>query len=274
MSHDDPKKPRATPRPARARSRPRPRGARAERPARPGPSARRRGPGGAGVVRGCVLASASRRRRLARARRSARGHARHRRVAATSARPRSCSRPGLPRGAPPDHRQQQGAGKIVELAVAESERVAAGELIRAPRERRVARTLSLAEAEYADATRELARAESLRGRGAASQAALDRALTQQRWRARAATVAQVAQGNREIRAPTTARDPRIRDVGRVSDDRRQRRGRFRARAVVTLADLSAIEVESRGRAEIRKVKLGGIALVTPEAMPRSRYLAA
>src|SRR5204862_37007 len=45
-------------------------------------------------------------------------------------------------------------------------------------------------------------------------------------------------------------------------------------AVVTLADLSAIEVTlDVGESEIRKVALGGIALVTPEAMPRQRYLA-
>ena len=45
-------------------------------------------------------------------------------------------------------------------------------------------------------------------------------------------------------------------------------------AVVTLADLSAIEVTlDVGESEIRKVALGAIALVTPEAMPRQRYLA-
>ena len=44
--------------------------------------------------------------------------------------------------------------------------------------------------------------------------------------------------------------------------------------MVTLADLSSLEVALEvGETEIRKVSLGGVALVTPEAMPRRRYLA-
>jgi hypothetical protein len=43
---------------------------------------------------------------------------------------------------------------------------------------------------------------------------------------------------------------------------------------VTLADLSSIEVAlDVGESEIRKVTLGGVALVTPEAMPRKRFVA-
>jgi hypothetical protein len=45
-------------------------------------------------------------------------------------------------------------------------------------------------------------------------------------------------------------------------------------AVVTLADLSAIDVSLEiGESEIRRVRLGAVALVAPEALPDRRYLA-
>jgi RND family efflux transporter MFP subunit len=87
-------------------------------------------------------------------------------------------------------------------------------------------------------------------------------------------LARVALDNREIRAPidgTVIR--RVRDVGEFLTIGVTAEG-DPGTAVVTLADLSAIEVSLEvGESEIRKVALGAIALVTPEAMPRQRYLA-
>jgi RND family efflux transporter MFP subunit len=176
------------------------------------------------------------------------------------------------------HRQitisSKAQGKIVEMAVAESERVAAGDLIARLESDEARAALSLAEAENADAARELARVEKLRGRGAASQAALDRALTQQQVARARRELAQVALDNLEIRAPiggTVIR--KIRDVGEFLTIGVTAEG-DPGTAVVTLADLSAIEVALEvGETEIRKVAIGNVALVTPEAMPRRRYLA-
>ena len=87
-------------------------------------------------------------------------------------------------------------------------------------------------------------------------------------------LARVALDNREIRAPIDGTVIRkIRDVGEFLTIGVNAEG-DPGTAVVTLADLSAIEVALEvGESEIRKVALGAVALVTPEAMPRQRYLA-
>jgi len=176
------------------------------------------------------------------------------------------------------HRQitvsSKAQGKIVEMAVAENQRVVKGNLIARLESDEARAQLALADAEHADAARELKRVESLRGGGASSQAALDRAQTRFEVSRAQRELARVALDNREIRAPidgTVIR--RIRDVGEFLTIGVTAEG-DPGTAVVTLADLSAIEVSlDVGESEIRKVALGAVGLVTPEAMPRQRYLA-
>jgi HlyD family secretion protein len=176
------------------------------------------------------------------------------------------------------HRQitvsSKAQGKIVEMAVAENQRVRTGDLIARLESDEARAQLALADAEHADAARELKRAENMRGSGAASQATLDRAQTRFEVSGAQRDLARVALDNREIRAPidgTVIR--RIRDVGEFLTIGVTAEG-DPGTAVVTLADLSALEVSlDVGESEIRKVALGTAALVTPEAMPRQRYLA-
>ena len=176
------------------------------------------------------------------------------------------------------HRQitvsSKAQGKIVEMAVTENQRVAAGDLIARLESDEPRAQLALAEAEYADATRELRRVQNLRQGGVGSQAALDKAQTRQEVSRAQRELARVALDNREIRAPIDGTVIRkIRDVGEFLTIGVTAEG-DPGTAVVTLADLSAIEVSlDVGESEIRKVALGAVALVTPEAMPRQRYLA-
>jgi HlyD family secretion protein len=165
-------------------------------------------------------------------------------------------------------------GKIVEMTVAENQHVAKGDLVARLESDEARAQLALAEAEHADAVRELNRVGSLHGSGAASQAGLDRAQTREQVSRAQRELARVALDNREIRAPidgTVIR--RIRDVGEFLTIGVTAEG-DPGTAVITLADLSSIEVAlDVGESEIRKVALGAVALVTPEAMPRERYLA-
>ncbi len=176
------------------------------------------------------------------------------------------------------HRQitvsSKAQGKIVEMAVAENQRISTGDLIARLESDEARAQVALAEAEYADATRELRRVENLRTGNVGSQAALDRARTRQEVSRAQRDLARVALDNREIRAPIDGTVIRkIRDVGEFLTIGVNAEG-DPGTAVVTLADLSALEVALEvGESEIRKVSLGAVALVTPEAMPRQRYLA-
>jgi RND family efflux transporter MFP subunit len=176
------------------------------------------------------------------------------------------------------HRQitvsSRAQGKIVEMPVEESQRVAAGDLIARVESDEARASLALASAEYADAQRELARVAQLHQRGAASQADLERASTQRDVARARRDLAQVAFANHEIRAPIDGTVIRkIRDVGEFLTIGVSAEG-DPGTAVATLADLSSIEVALEvGETEIGDVALGGVALVTPEAMPRKRYLA-
>ncbi len=176
------------------------------------------------------------------------------------------------------HRQitlsSKAQGKIVEMPVAESQRVAAGDLIARLESEEARASLALARAEYDDAARELRRVLSLSERGAASTAEVDRARTQQAVARARRDLAQVAIDNREIRAPIDGTVIRkIRDVGEFLTIGVTAEG-DPGTALVTLADLSSLEVALEvGETEISKVAIGAVALVTPEAMPRKRYLA-
>ena len=176
------------------------------------------------------------------------------------------------------HRQitvsSKAQGKIVEMAVEENQQVSAGDLIARLESDEARASLALARAESADAQRELARVEKLSGSGAASEAALDRARTQGDVARARLDLAQVALDNREIRAPIDGTVIRkIRDVGEFLTIGVSAEG-DPGTAVVTLADLSSLEVALEvGETEIGKVTLGAVALVVPEAMPHRRYLA-
>jgi HlyD family secretion protein len=176
------------------------------------------------------------------------------------------------------HRQitvsSKAQGKIVEMAVAENQRVTTGDLIARLESDEPRAQLALAEAEYADAARELRRVQSLREGGVGSQAALERAQTRQEVSRAQRDLARVALGNREIRAPIDGTVIRkIRDVGEFLTIGVSAEG-DPGTAVVTLADLSAIEVALEvGESEIRKIAIGAVGLVTPEAMPRERFRA-
>jgi RND family efflux transporter MFP subunit len=176
------------------------------------------------------------------------------------------------------HRQitvsSKAQGKIVEMAVEENDRVKAGDLIARIESDEARAHLALAEAQYADSVRELARVQRLSGQGAASQAQHERAQTQHDVARAQREVARVALDNHEVRAPIDGTVIRkIRDVGEFLTIGVTAEG-DPGTAVATLADLSAIEVSLEvGESEIRKVALGGVALVTPEAMPRKRFLA-
>ena len=165
-------------------------------------------------------------------------------------------------------------GRIVEMPVRESQRIQTGDLVARLESDEARASLSLARAELADAQRELTRLVELQARSAASKADLDRARTQRDVARARLDLAQVAFDNREIRAPMDGTVIRkIRDVGEFLTIGVTAEG-DPGTAVATLADLSAIDVALEvGETEIAKVALGGVALVTPEAAPRRRYLA-
>jgi len=165
-------------------------------------------------------------------------------------------------------------GKIVEMPVRENQQVREGDLIaRIENDEQRAR-LKLTVAEQRDAEREFRRKVELERRGSISRTELERAETQLQVAEAQRELAQVALDNTVVRAPIDGTVIRkIRDVGEfltigVTADGDP------GTAVVTLADLSALDVELEiGETEIRKIETGAPALVTPEARPERRYLA-
>ena len=159
-------------------------------------------------------------------------------------------------------------GKILEMPVEENQRVAAGDLIAHLENDEQRANLALADAEFADAGRELRRTRQLRERGTTSQAAFEAAETAYRVAEARRDLAQVALDNTVLRAPIDGTVIRkIRDVGEFLTIGVTAEG-DPGTAVVTLADLSAIDVALQiSETEIRKVKLGAPVVVTPEALP-------
>src|SRR5262245_7837200 len=144
------------------------------------------------------------------------------------------------------HRQitvsSKAQGKIVEMAVDENDHVKSGDLIARIQSDEARAQLALAEAQYSDAARELARVERLSGQGVASQAQHDRAQTQHDVARAQRDVARVLLENHEVRAPIDGTVIRkIRDVGEFLTIGVTAEG-DPGTAVVTLADLSEIEV--------------------------------
>jgi RND family efflux transporter MFP subunit len=176
------------------------------------------------------------------------------------------------------HRQitvsSKAQGKIVEMPVEANQRVRAGDLIARLESDEQRAALRLADAEVADAKRELVRTRELAERGSASEAALERAETTFAVAEARRELAQAALANTVLRAPfdgTVIR--KIRDVGEfltigVSA------GGDPGTAVVVLADLSSLHVALEiGESELGRIALGAPALVYPEALPERRYLA-
>jgi RND family efflux transporter MFP subunit len=165
-------------------------------------------------------------------------------------------------------------GKIVEMPVEENQRVKAGDLIARLEDDEQRASLALADAEYADRKRELARKQELHVRGSTSQGDLDRAETAFEVARARRDLAHVLLDNTVLRAPIDGTVIRkLRDQGEFLTIGVNAEGNP-GTAVVTLADLGSLEVALEiGESEIRKIQVGGVALVTPEALRERRYLA-
>jgi RND family efflux transporter MFP subunit len=165
-------------------------------------------------------------------------------------------------------------GRIVEMPVEENQQISEGDLIARLEDDEQRASLALAEAEFADAERELRRKQLLVGRGTLSQIELDRAETAFRVAEARLALARVALGHTVITAPISGTVIRkIRDEGEFLTIGVTAEG-APGSAVVTLADLSAIDVALEiGETEIRRVERDAVALVTPEALRDRRYLA-
>ncbi|HEX5068062.1 MAG TPA: efflux RND transporter periplasmic adaptor subunit [Myxococcota bacterium] len=165
-------------------------------------------------------------------------------------------------------------GKIVEMPVEENARVKAGDLIARLEDDEQRASLSLAEAEYADRQRELVRKQELFARGSTSQGELDRAKTAFEVADARRELAQVLLANTVLRAPIDGTVIRkLREQGEFLTIGVTAEG-DPGTSVVTLADLGSLEVALEiGESEIRKIAVGDVALVTPEAQRERRYLA-
>lgn len=165
-------------------------------------------------------------------------------------------------------------GKIVEMPVEENSRVRKGDLIARLEDDEQRASLALAEAEFADAQRELARKQELRVRGSASQGDLDRTQTAFDVARARRDLARVLVENTVLRAPIDGTVIRkLRDLGEFLTIGVTAEGNP-GTAVVTLADLGSLDVALEiGESEIRKIQVGAVALVTPEALRERRYLA-
>jgi RND family efflux transporter MFP subunit len=165
-------------------------------------------------------------------------------------------------------------GKIVEMPVAENQRIEQGALLARLDGDEFQANLRLAEAQAADTKRELDLIRQLFQRGVRPQADVDRLEATYKIAAARVELARVAVGNTVIRAPFSGTIIRkLRDVGEFLTLGVTAQG-DPGTAVVTLADLDSIEVELEiSETEIGKVQAGMVALVIPEARPDRRYLA-
>jgi len=176
------------------------------------------------------------------------------------------------------HRQitvsSKAQGKIVEMPVEENARVKAGDLIARLEDDEQRASLSLAQAEFDDRQRELTRTRELFTRGSTSQGALDRAETAFEVARARRELAQVLLDNTVLRAPIDGTVIRkLREQGEFLTIGVTAEGNP-GTSVVTLADLGSLEVALEiGESEIRKIEVGEVALVTPEAQREKRYLA-
>lgn len=165
-------------------------------------------------------------------------------------------------------------GKIVEMPVEENQVVRTGDLIARLENEEQTANYSLADAEFDDAARDLERRRGLHERGTASRAQLDSAATRYRVTEARRELARATLANSILLAPIDGTIIRkIRDVGEFLTIGVTAEG-DPGTAVVTLADLSALDVSLQiSETEIRKVKIGAPALVTPESAPELNLMA-
>ena len=165
-------------------------------------------------------------------------------------------------------------GKIIEMPVAENQRVEEGALLARLDGEEFQANLRLAEAQAADTKRELDLASELFRRGVRPQADVDRLEAAYKIATARVAQARVLVSNTVIRAPFTGTIIRkLRDVGEFLTLGVTAQG-DPGTSVVTLADLDSIEVELEiSETEIGKIGVGMVALVIPEARPDRRYLA-
>jgi RND family efflux transporter MFP subunit len=164
-------------------------------------------------------------------------------------------------------------GKLVEMPVAENDRVRAGQLLARLESRDEQANLQLVRTERADASRELELARELFALGVRTRTDLERAQTVfDRAEARL-VLARTALDNTVLVAPFDGTIVRkLRDVGELLTLGVTAQG-DPGTAIVTLADLDPLHVALEiNEAEIRKLREGMVALVTPEARPDRRYL--
>lgn len=165
-------------------------------------------------------------------------------------------------------------GKIVEMPVTIATELKEGELIARVQDDEQRAQVKVAEAELAQAELDVRRARELSRDRIASQADLDKAETNVLVARARLELARVALADTMVTAPIAGTVIRkIRDVGEFLTLGVTAEG-DPGSSVVTMADMSAIDVELEiNETEITKVKMGGPAIVTPEAIPERRYLA-
>ncbi len=165
-------------------------------------------------------------------------------------------------------------GKIVEMPVTIATELEQGALIARVQDDEQRAQVKVAEAELAQAELDVRRARELSRDRIASQADLDKAETNVLVARARLELAREALADTLVTAPIAGTVIRkIRDVGEFLTLGVTAEG-DPGSSVVTLADMSAIDVELEiNETEITKVKMGGPAIVTPEAIPERRYLA-
>jgi HlyD family secretion protein len=164
-------------------------------------------------------------------------------------------------------------GMLTEMPVEENQRVRAGDLIARVENRGEQANLELAEAERDEAARELRLVRELFDRGVRSRNEVDRAQSAfVRARARLA-LARTALDDTVLRAPfdgTVVR--KFRAAGEMVTLGVTAEGAS-GTAIVTLADLDPLHVALEiNEAEIGKLGVGMVALLTPEGRPDRRYV--
>ncbi len=165
-------------------------------------------------------------------------------------------------------------GKIVEMPVGIATELKHGELIARVQDDEQRAQVKVAEAQLAQAELDVGRARELTRAHISSQSDLDKAETDLRVASAQLELAKVALADTLVTAPIDGTVIRkIRDVGEFLTLGVTAEG-DPGSSVVTLADMSAIDVELEiNETEITKIHMGGAAIVTPEAMPEQRYVA-
>lgn len=165
-------------------------------------------------------------------------------------------------------------GRLIEMAVEENQQVQEGDLIGRIENDEQEAQLRLAEAQLSQARADWQRARDLARQKITSEADAEKLRTQYEVTRAQRDLAKLSYDNTFIRAPITGTViEKLRDVGEFLTIGVSATG-DPGTAIATLADLSEMRVELEiSETEISKIKMGGVALVTPEAMPELRYLA-